>query len=240
MSNLNSMSYWFPRLEKANIANLPKTMIVNIPFNSDRLIGALDGDPVGGKAVEELATVLKGFAKVVGGFPCFMRTGHTSGKHRWAQTCFVPDSVSMEAHIVGLIESSVSADLMGLPLDCWAVRQMLDTEPMFVCEAYEDFPVVREFRFFADPWAVQHVQPYWPEDAVAEGRPSIPDWRVRLQHSNRLDRSTRDHLSHMACAAAGACGEQAWSVDFLQDEYGHWWLTDMALAADSFRYGTSL
>ena len=39
----------------------------------------------------------------------------------------------------------------------------------------------------------------------------------------------------MARTAVEAVGGSAWSVDFVEDKPGKWWLIDMALAKDSWR-----
>ena len=44
-----------------------------------------------------------------------------------------------------------------------------------------------------------------------------------------------DELKEMAIKAARAC-EGHWSVDFLEDKDGHWWLTDMAPEEVSYKY----
>lgn len=241
MSNKNSLGYWYPRLQGLNLP-LPETYVQELGTDGGILIGVLDGDQHAEEVFTALVRVMQGWCKTVG-YPAFMRTGHTSGKHSWAHTCFVEAEEYVATHIAALIEESECSGMFGLPLDCWVVRKMIPTVPLFYCNGYAGFPVVREFRVFATGVETYHIQPYWPEEAVEEGLPSREDWQGRLTVANRLDLSTKNYLSHLAILAARGVAdndEELWSVDFLQAEDGEWWLTDMALGADSFRYGDSL
>lgn len=67
------LSYWFPKLETAGIP-VPKTEIITTGIDLDQLLEN---------------TVPEGFSQFVSaiqaagdrlGYPCFLRTGHTSGK----------------------------------------------------------------------------------------------------------------------------------------------------------------
>jgi hypothetical protein len=106
-----------------------------------------------------------------------------------------------------------------------------------VCHAYDGMPVTREFRLFVDGERVTHAQPYWPEQAVADGRPNrnYGAWRRGLALASKATRHERDLLATLASRAGSALGG-AWSVDLLQDADGKWWLTDCAVAETSYRY----
>jgi hypothetical protein len=125
---------------------------------------------------------------------------------------------------------------MGLPTDTWAIRELIPTTTLFKCNGYAGFPVTREFRFFVRDHDVEHFQPYWPVDAIEEGRPNRDDWRDLLERASRLSRTTGLGLGRLAREAVEAVGGGYWSVDLLEDRYGSWWLTDMAEGDRSFRY----
>lgn len=228
----NCLSYWYPKLKLAGLP-VPDTRIVPAPHDLDNL---LDGNlPVGwGGFVKDL----KDKALVVGGgWPVFLRTGYGSGKHLWRQTCYVENVDLIDKHVQALVEWSHSVDIMGLPTGVWAVRQMIPTEPLF--HAFWGMPITREFRVFATTsdvgWRyVDHFQPYWPPDAIQ--RPTRDDWRERLEKASLLSTRERGKLASLAASAVEAVGGGAWSVDFLQDVHGEWWLTDMADGAQSFRW----
>jgi hypothetical protein len=231
----NDLAFWFPKIQAAGLP-VPRTEIVRTEV---ALAQVLDGEtPDGWDAfILELRAAARRVRRTGAGV--FLRTGHGSGKHQWLQTCYVLGVNTkgiLDAHVARLVEWSALAGFFGLPTSTWAVREMLVTSHVCKCEAYGQMPVAREFRFFANDTGVTHWQPYWPVDAVRQGRPSDPDWEEGLALVSRLDPGERRELGSMARSAAAACGGGEWSVDFLQDVYGCWWLTDMAVGEDSFRY----
>jgi hypothetical protein len=231
MANLvgNSIAEWLPLLEAAGLP-VPRTVIVRA---SGDLLPLLDGHLPEGwdDLVGELRAAGEGL-----GWPCFLRTGHGSGKHDWSRTCFVSTPEALPSHVAALVEWSVIADLAGLPTDAWALREMIDTRPICRCSRYGGMPVVREFRIFVRDGSVEHVQPYWPPEAVAQGAPDSEGWKEALADMSRLEPATRSLLSSLALRANEAVGGGHWSVDFLQDRSGDWHLTDMAEGDRSFRW----
>lgn len=228
----NDLAYWFPRIEAAGLP-VPRTSLVRTDCD---LMLLLDGvEPanfdVFVKAIRKAADQIE--------FPCFLRTGYTSGKHDWGDTCYVPNADVLIQHVVALVEASALADLMGLPVDSWAVREVIPNVPLFTLDYYCGMPYVPEWRLFATPDEIVHVQPYWPMKALEQGRPSIPNWRdvvasffaeMPLAESGTL-------LGPTAMRAAEVCHGGLWSVDFLWSAVtGRWWLTDMADGDRSFRY----
>lgn len=225
----NSMSYWFPPIHAAGLP-VPRTEMFRI---GGGLTDLLDGGLVHG--FEHLVNELSRSAMRIG-YPVFLRTGHTSGKHSWKNTCFVERPADLGQHVVNLVEQSALADLMGLPTEVWVVRELLPTLPLFHCRAYGGMPVVREFRLFANSEGVEHVQAYWPEEAVGQGDPDDPDWR-RLLAMHSLAKDDELHLlCELATRAAGAVDDGTWSVDVLQTATRAWHVTDMAEGGRSFRY----
>lgn len=233
------LSTWQPLLERAGIPT-PRTVLVST--NCD-LIELCDGKRPAGFAqfIRSLRNAVRGV-----GVPFFLRTGYGSGKHDWSRTCYCPsdDVKTMEAHVCALVEWSHTVDMLGLPTNVWAVRELLETKPLFICTAYGGFPVVREFRFFvkdrpAHPKRhgfVEHVQPYWPIDACEQGRPDREDWREVLAEASKISIPEYEDLRLLAFLSHAAVGGGFWSVDVLQDASGSWWVTDMAEGARSYRY----
>lgn len=227
--NLNDLAYWYPPLVDACLPT-PKTIIVKAPPN---LIDLLDG-----QTPEGWFTFVNAIRRAGNdvGWPCFLRTGHGSGKHDWSDTCYVTNQLEVPRHVAALVEWSALVDLLGLPTENWAVRELIPTHPLTICQGYKGFPVVREFRFFVNNGWVEHMQPYWPPDAVAAGDPTGSEWRQRLRMASRLSGIERERLANLALRAVAAVGGGYWSVDLLQDEDGDWWVTDMALGEQSYRY----
>lgn len=225
-SDRNCLSYWFPPLRPAGL-RVPDTEIITTEVE---LLHLLDGvTPEGFYAfVDELRTAV---AKV--GEPCFLRTGHGSGKHEWTDTCFVTSRERVDVNVARLVEWSALAHIAGLPTGVWAVRRLIPVAPLFM--AFRGMPIGREFRVFIRGDEIEHVQPYWPPDAIEN--PHRSDWRERLDAASVLSHEDADQICFMAGAAAGAINDDGhWSVDLLQDAGGDWWLTDMADGDMSFRW----
>jgi hypothetical protein len=231
----NDLAFWFPPIRDAGLP-VPRTEIVSTDVELDHLL-----DGVEPRGFDEFLHSLQTAVQAIGGGdPVFLRTGHGSGKHSWARTCFLEDPEALAEHVGALVEWSAMAGIFGLPTSTWAVRELIPTAPICRCEAYGGMPVVREFRYFVRVLpslrtSIEHAQPYWPPAAVEEGHPDVEDWRERLAGISRIGLDWRA-LADLAHEAARAVGGGFWSVDFLQGADGKWRLTDMADGDDSFRY----
>jgi hypothetical protein len=230
-----ALSYWFPLLHAAGIP-VPKTTISLMPVAAQQCIWA----GMDGKEGDEPAALpafiehLKLMAQQVGGYPCFLRTDHTSGKHSWDRTCFVKSADDLLNHVFALAEHSELCDMIGLPWDTWVVREYLPIIPIAHCPRYINMPVCREFRFFVDDGAIRCVHPYWPIEALEEGDAQA-DADVDAIYAE-LSKAPADilEISALACQAGAAVGG-SWSIDILETERG-WFVTDMAEAHKSFHW----
>ena len=238
----NCLSFWFSKIEDGGLP-VPKTEIVPAPPG----IGAvLDGlEPVGWAGfVAELRLA----ANHVGDFPIFLRTGLASGKHRWERTCFVQSHEFLGRHVVALVEFSAMADLMGLPCDVWAVREMLPTTPVLTLPAYGNMPLCREFRCFVRDGDVLCVHPYWPWRAVERGFQYVTSedpWTEEPVHDvppgvrdtwrNLCVRGKHECEIRSLASRAGTAVGGEWSVDVLETERG-WVVIDMAEASRSWHW----
>lgn len=228
MPDLNDLAYWFPLVEAAGLP-VPETLIVDGPKGD--LVGLLDGVRPEGYG-EFMARVETAVAQV--GLPCFLRTGHTSGKHNWLSCCWMQEDSSLSRHVAALVEESCMG-IPGLPTDTWVVRELLPTAPIFHCGSFGGLPVTREFRLFVRDGEVEHTQPYWPAASVAEAHPSVRNWEELLDREAKMTDMERQLLTAMAERAGDALGGY-WSVDFMEDKDGMWWLIDCAEGDRSFRY----
>ena len=218
--------YWLPRIQAAGLP-VPETHVVTGPPDLWRL---LDGEtPADWDQLVKAVTAAGGRV----GWPCFLRTAHTSGKHRWDETCWLAGPDDVVAHVVALVEDSMINDL---PIGEWLIRRALDVNVLFRCAAWNDLPVTREFRVFAhSDGRIEHLQPYWPPDAFQRARPDHEHWRALLADASRLRADERDVLEDLARRAAAAAGG-FWSVDLIEGRDGSWTLTDMALGEQSYRW----
>lgn len=222
------MSYWFPKIEAAGLP-VPRTVMVPMPGEAFKAIYAVfDGKPVEPEA-EPFLMALGAAADGIG-YPCFLRTGQTSGKHDWENTCYLPSRTVLREHVIGIVEYGEMATLMGLPCDWWAVREMLPTLPITTCPAYGNMPVCREFRVFVDDGSARCWHPYWPMDALERGGAAEAKESFDALCSC-ADLETVLSLARRAGEAAGG----SWSVDMIETSRG-WFVTDMAEAEKSFHW----
>lgn len=231
----NDLAYWFPPIKAAGLL-VPRTEII-------RADGIDFEQLMDGKTPTDFWPFIGDlmFAAADIGCPCFLRTGHGSGKHQWAETCYLeaPTSNLVMRHVSALVEWSHTVHVLGLPTDTWAVRELIPTTPLFRCARYGGMPFVPEWRVFVRDNVVEHIQPYWPMEAIEEGRPDDANWRALVETScsrepfPRLMAGLRDAAGKAVIAVGGGY----WSVDFLWSApWRQWWLTDMAEGDRSFRY----
>lgn len=231
-----ALSYWFPLIEAAGLP-VPKTVIVPMPLQAQECIWALFDGEDGAHPGVMLAFVghLKLMAEQVGGYPCFLRTDHTSGKHEWDKTCFVKSADVMAQHVADLAMNSEMAGGCGLPWDVWVVREYLPIIPVGVCPLFNNMPVNREFRFFVDDGKVRCWHPYWPMEALEQGDVQA-DADIATIYEELSDLTNPEFfiIQNMAERAGRAIGG-SWSIDILETKRG-WFVTDMAEADKSWHW----
>lgn len=220
---------WAPAVAKAGVS-APDTIAMPMCFELQEAI--LEGMEMPPEAIVNLVDIVKA-VEIMGdkhGFPLFIKTSFTSNKHEWVDTCCLasaePKAVLEQlANIVGYQGFSpypVSPSLL--------IRQMLDTDPAF--RAFNGMPVTQEFRFFAGKGKVEGYQAYWPEHTIQN--PDADDWQSRLAEINSIKPKDLKELVAMAMSVTRHL-DGDWSIDFLKDRYGKWWLIDMAEGAKSYR-----
>lgn len=229
VGDLNSLAYWYPKIRE--LVPTPRTAIVDAGDCDLRKV--LDGKEPDG--LKRFLSDLAAGADAVGGYPCFLRTAHGSGKHEWLDTCLIDGPGVFGRHVARLVEWSELVDMLGLPYRFWAVRELLPVEAAFT--AFTGMPIARERRYFArfDGELGQVVchHPYWPPSAIQN--PSCRDWSDRLARLNYESAVEIEHLTAMTRRIVFKLGN-AWSIDWLWVPDVGWYLTDMALATDSFHW----
>lgn len=226
----NCLSYWFPKILAAGLP-VPRTDIVTASKAvQEDLFRVFDCKETTGIA-EPFLNQLKASA-IAMGLPCFLRSGHTSGKHDWTTTCYVQDPDCMQAHVLLIIQYGECSSLVGLPWDVWAVREYLPVRPLAVCKFYRKMPICREYRFFVTDGKVACHHPYWPVHAIAIGGVNF----TKEQYAQWFDyrEGELEELTEIACRAGAAVGGN-WSIDLLETSRG-WYVTDMARAVDSYHH----
>jgi hypothetical protein len=217
---------WYPLLAKAGIPT-PRTHIIKTNADLTLLFDGVLPD-----GFDDLVTGIQDAAADVG-YPAFLRTGHGSGKHDWANTCFLRSPQDVPAHVAALVDWSYAVDLVGLPTDTWVVRELLPLRPAFV--AFAGLPVTRERRYFINALGqVTGHHPYWPAAALAESNPRgrtgplAPEaWQPLLADINvETDEEVAELTALTERVAAVVHGD--WSVDWLYVEGRGWVCIDLA------------
>lgn len=233
------LGWWFPRLKARSLGifgRLPRTEIVRFEPNLVEVAKDIfDAHDV--PAFQNMVTSIERAAAVIG-YPCFLRSGFVSAKHDWERSCYLPDDENIAFHVYSIMEYSEMAGMFGeLPYTTWAVRELIPTRPLFHA-FWGNMPITREFRIFTGALSMEGIQPYWPPSSIIQ--PDQEDWRTTLKEASTITTWLATHL-----LIAGETVKQAvnhgeididWSVDFLQDAHGAWWMTDMAPAALSYRW----
>lgn len=250
----NDLAVWFPKLAAARI-KVPNTAIVT----TDLDLSEESDEWEHAAGITDFILKLDDAAKLVGGYPCFLRTGHFSGKHRFDKTCRISAPADLLSHVREIAVMSDIVDIAGLPTSTWAVREWL-TIPGHLT-AYEGMPIGREFRFFVKDGGVQCWHPYWPVEAVLEGNPKwttrppteSPDnvdfksFSVRRyveQYLNVLPSGEEWLLRDIAVRAAKAFPGEYFSLDFAfafpaatwRPARQTWYAIDMAEGERSFHW----
>jgi len=223
---LNDLRYWYPKVK--DIVKTPKTIIVEA--DGIEFIRMLDGNSVDG--LDGFLENIRQAIRDIGGTPCFIRTGHTSGKHGWKKTCYLDDTDNLPKHIFEIVEFSFIADLFGLPVNTWAVRELLPTNPAFIAFG-GDMPITRELRLFVDKGKIVHRQPYWPAAAI-EDHCSVPGWKSKMSTIQSFSADELKNLERQTTEINKKI-HGCWSVDWLDTKNG-WYMIDMAVGAVSYKW----
>lgn len=240
-----AMNYWLPRLLAARLP-VPRTHSWEMPPDAAACVWAgFDGDAGTPEQQQAFTTFLTDFGAIIRevGLPCFIRTGHSSGKHNWSETCYLTsaDPVVLGAQVRNIAEYSELAGMMGLPWSEWYARKLLPTIKYGVCPRFGGMPVAREFRVFVDGPEVVCIHPYWPECALIQGgwQPAADAWPKTIPDAmealSAISRNDEFMLRRLASRAGTACGG-AWSVDLCECDGHVWYITDMAEADKSFHW----
>jgi hypothetical protein len=221
---MNQFSFWFPAILAAGVP-YPKTMTVSTEV---KLLDLLDGKEPEGWAtfLDRLGLICKTI-----GYPCFLKTGVFSGKHKWRDTCYITGPDVLPRHICELVEYSQLVDFLGLPVNEWVVRELLPTFAPFT--SFLGMPVTRERRYFIRDGEVLCHHPYWPIESIETTAPEEL-WKPELAKLNEETPPEVALLTAMSKLVSREI-EGEWSLDWLHAE-GNWWAIDMALAERSFHW----
>lgn len=217
---------WFPLVTETGTP-VPRTIIV--PADGAALFGAYEGHPTA--ASEAIMQRVRDAADQIG-YPAFIRTGLTSGKHSWKWTCHLDSEASVPRSVLALFEFQ---EMVFLPMiENFVVRELLPTTPLFY--AFEELPITRERRYFARDGKVYDHHPYWPAGALDEHVGSHGRNAGGWEHTLATDSiETDEEVTTLTALTerAAAVLPGAWSLDWLHTDQG-WVFIDAAWAENSY------
>lgn len=169
--------------------------------------------------------------------PWFLRTGVFSGKHNWKNTCYLSDLSRLPQHVINLVEFSHLVDMFGLPHNVWVVREFLTLTNICLMPRYGDMPLSREYRCFVKNGDIQCIHPYWPIDSIKQGlgREPTKDELAELREYN-IDNKNPQMFEICQQVAKIFNNDGGWSVDLCETSDGEWYVTDMAVAQQSWHW----
>lgn len=165
------------------------------------------------------------------GYPVFVKNSFTSFKHDWKDSCSFESADEDEvfkklSNMAGYLSMSPTPYAGNI-----VVREMIKTDPAFF--AFNKMPITQEFRVFARDGKAEAYQPYWPHLAFEHNEPDCENWSERLDAMKVISPLDLKHIIAQSEAVTEKLGG-FWSVDFLKDRDGKWWLIDMAEGDKSY------
>lgn len=227
--NRNSAIIWLPPIQ--DTLPVPKTIMVE--YDHVQFVAALEGEDnkeyIGGK-MNEIEIACENI-----GWPCFIKTDLTSAKHNGPSSYLATSKEDLLKVVMRTVEDSEMKLWPFARPTHFMIRRFLELNYSFT--AFEDLPIAREFRLFADHTKVYCVHPYWPVDSLRFNKGKKPkDWERQLAKHHELPEEIQsiEEIAIKACTLINT--GHIWSVDFAQDKYGNWWLIDMAHAEESYHW----
>jgi hypothetical protein len=238
MKKSSSLGYWYPILLEMGV-NTPQTIAIDTNKYDPNCEKALrkvfwmeELSEEDKRSIGSFMATMKQLGRRIG-YPLFLRTGHTSYKHEWLDTCYVQNEEVLPQHIQNIAEHGFMANMQGgWPANIWVLRRLIETEPIF--KAFNGFPVTKEFRVFIRDGKLECIHPYWPEESI-KSHTDDPDWRMKLKTMNKLSNHDTDEIVKMSNAIAQKF-EGWWSLDWLKGKDGKWYAIDMAIGEDSYHF----
>lgn len=216
----SSMLYWHPIIKRCDVPHTERNPgIVEVDID---LYEFFDGNTGSLKQYDEQLDCV---AEKIG-YPLFMRTDHYSGKHSWAETCYVEED--WRNNIIALLDQSCMKEL---PVNAIIFRQYVEMASAFT--AFGGMPVNPERRYYILDGKVICHHPYWIPDAIEQGTPSenLPgNWRDLVTEINAESPEEIAGLTKYAQEIGRYFTEGGWSVDFCKGRDGTWYFIDMAEA----------
>lgn len=245
--NENDFSFWFSKIKNCGI-RVPKTFYQKLPSSKEfsdtarRLYEAFymekpdeDLAVIRGWLDSDIAPKLKemGLTGHV-----FVKNGRFSNKFNARGTCNLYGLHDLYRAIADINYQAICCGADGV--DEIVVREFIESDSRVTPCIYNGLPLRSEFRVFYDfeKRTPIFTANYWDFDYVYPHLYDATDRIVFLHQREYMDLAFNDHKDEVESMVAyamknviGLSGQ--WSVDILLDEWGKFWLIDMAIAQRS-------
>lgn len=222
----DSAKFWFPRINTLDMkvllanVNIPQTVFVD--YNEAEIFDAANigyGVPYS-KLFVAVELAIRYDSKTA-----FIRTDVTSAKHLGLNAIKVSPTNNLHFALRQTLKHAEEKTYLSkYKSSAIMVRSWIDIPG---ATAFKGLPIGHEWRIFAGPRGIYCANPYWPKEAL-EG---FMDNSAAIPEPPQLAPA---HLRTAAYIAALAMDGGIWSVDFVEDIHGKFWLIDMARGENSY------
>jgi hypothetical protein len=99
------------------------------------------------------------------GYPLFLKNGVFSNKHDFKDSCVINENDDLESIADKIANIQYNAEMFGVELSLeMVIRKYLEVKPIF--HAFNETPIVEEYRFFVNDGVAEGWQAYWPQDSI--------------------------------------------------------------------------
>ena len=229
--NPNCMSNWLPLVKDLEI-NQPETILIenSLEEYEEEFFKIFDGKNEKNLKLDSLSKKIKNKAKKIG-YPLFMKTGTFSAKHSWKNTCFVLKEEDIFKHYLAILHEQYCVGAASSHF--LALREVINVETDL--HAFSDMPITKERRYFFKEGKVVGHHPYWPPEALENYNKDV-DWKNKISKINKEDKKEVLFLKEKSLLVGEKLSKlyPNWSIDWLQDKKGNWYLIDVAVMEQSF------
>ena len=228
MNVYDSSKFWLPKLELSPSLWLrdwiPQT--ASIDYNEDLLAPALIGQDC--EEYTRLYYAVQNVLEMAFTGPVFVRTDITSAKHAGKHAYKIENYNDInDALLITLSHAQLKSYHSKVKSSAILLRKWIQAPASRT--AFGGLAIGNEWRVFADQRGVQCAHRYWPKEALF----GKMDDRMEPDDNWFQFWIQRDILV-AAKNAAKSMGQLKWSIDFMEDQNGKMWLTDMATAMNSY------
>lgn len=229
--NINCLSNWFPLVKDLNI-NIPKTKIIHFPLEiyEKDCFDIFDGKEVSKKLEQFEKKLIQEVEQF--GYPCFMKSGTFSSKHDWEKTCSIKNPKDSFKHWLNIMYNGMVYGAGGSHFI--VLRELIDTKKELF--AFNNTPITKERRYFFENNKITKHHPYWPPQSLKNNIKNNKNWEEVLDDINHESLEEIKLLKKLSLKVGKQLEKlhKNWSIDWLKDINGNWWLIDVAVMEQSY------